>query len=88
MSTTLRLIATHPVVAAALLYALLGFYTFGYAMNHFCDGKSMEPRGRLVSKYEWCQITVGMGAFGAGVGWPIYWTGKFFIWWHEPEPPQ
>lgn len=66
-------------------YFLIASYTFGHAYNHACDGRSHDPKTMFDkwSSYEWCMKFVGPGPFVKGTIWPIYWTGSFFIWWHE-----
>lgn len=51
------------IVAAVLLYAIGAFLTGGYYVNHRCDGNG----------------PCGMQSITTGIGWPLYWAGRYAI---------
>ena len=74
-----------------IAYVIIAFWTFGHVVAHWCDDKTDDPwvasRPDLGTEREKCEDRNFSPPAGtiSGLVWPVYWTGKFFVWWHKEE---
>ena len=51
----------------AIVYILIGILTFGHSFNHINWTENVKVTGGR-----------DLGAFGCGLGWPLYWSVQLF----------
>ena len=63
-------------------YVVIGFLTWGWNVNHWpcsADNPNLTPRERMEANDYTCSNDRAAGSFFSGLGWPIFFAGKFTL---------